>query len=402
MNLLYVCYWSINDGLTHSTVFPALLALHERSYIKNIVLVTIERETKEVQYSGPNGYKIAYKPLYSKNIRPALLNKISDFIYFPKQIEQICKDYCINVIVARGAPAGSLVLSVAAKRHIPFIVESFEPHAEYMRVSGVWHSLSPKFLFESIWEKQQKQKATAIITVSEKYRETLIHKEQLPEKRVWTIPCIADVDKFVYSSTDRERIRTAYNISCGTRVGIYVGKFGGIYYSQKAYECFAAAYRFWKEKFFLIILTPQSVQEIETQLINYKIPLNKVLIKRVPHAEVPGYLSAADFAYSFHRSSKVSHAFSPIKNGEYWANGLPIVISDNIGDDSDIVKKHHAGLVFNASQPLSEGFFEHLEVLLSQNTRESMSKIIKPIALRYRDKAILNRVYDSIFKTLKN
>lgn len=38
---------------------------------------------------------------------------------------------------------------------------------------------------------------------------------------------------------------------------------------------------------------------------------------------------------------------TPIKNGEYWAMGLPLVIPANISVDSDIVKDKQIGYVLN-------------------------------------------------------
>ena len=62
-----------------------------------------------------------------------MLNKINDFNYFPKQIIKYSHEKNINLIIARGAPSAVLAFKASKVLKIPFIVESYEPHADYMK-----------------------------------------------------------------------------------------------------------------------------------------------------------------------------------------------------------------------------------------------------------------------------
>ena len=42
---------------------------------------------------------------------------------------------------------------------------------------------------------------------------------------------------------------------------------------------------------------------------------------------------------------------SAIKIGEYWANGLPVLLTPSVGDDSAIIAAENGGTVFDLSQP---------------------------------------------------
>ncbi|GEM_PF-6753269 len=44
MNILFLSYWGINEGLTAATVFPHLEILAGFSNIDKVLLVTIERD----------------------------------------------------------------------------------------------------------------------------------------------------------------------------------------------------------------------------------------------------------------------------------------------------------------------------------------------------------------------
>jgi hypothetical protein len=77
-----------------------------------------------------------------------LLGKILDFIKIPNKLKQYCTDYQIDKIIARGSPAGALAYLTWKKIKVPFIVESFEPHADYMLESGVWRKRDLRYVYQ--------------------------------------------------------------------------------------------------------------------------------------------------------------------------------------------------------------------------------------------------------------
>ena len=164
MKVLYLCYWGINEGITQSTVIQQIKILSELSSIKEIILITIERNKNKTTLSQLK--KTFHHPLISKNFKISFLNKIHDFILFPREIIRVCKNHNIDVILARASPAGALAWKTYKKNKIPFCVESFEPHADYMFESGVWNRYSFKYIFQKHWEKKIKKHAKFLMPVS--------------------------------------------------------------------------------------------------------------------------------------------------------------------------------------------------------------------------------------------
>lgn len=396
MNLLYLSYWGINDGLTHSTIFPHLKILNNFENIASITFCTVEREGKKVDYTGPKSDKIHFHPLYSKNIKPAILNKILDFIDMPNTLADICRQQKIDKILARCAPAGALAWKVFEKTQIPFVVESFEPHSDYMLESGVWSSTNPKYLFERHWEKKQKETAAALITVAHNYKHQLLKEGVAPDK-IFTIPCCVDMDHFNYSSFARTETRLRLGITDYMKTAIYVGKFGGIYYEEEAFSIIKAAFDFFGDSFFMIILSPQNKQEIFDALEKKGVPITRVFIDCVPHQEIPNFLSASDFAFSLAKPTKSKKYLSPIKNGEYWSVGLPIFMTEEIGDDSDIVKANEfSGYIFKPDfSDLNKGF-EHIQKIFSSDSKDIIVKKNRAIAAEYRNFSIATHFYKAI------
>jgi hypothetical protein len=292
-------------------------------------------------------------------------------------------------MICRSSLAGAIGYLVSKRTKTPFIVESFEPHADYMLDAGVWDKNGIKYRFQKFWEDKIINHAAAVITVSKYYAEAILSQNN---RMVYSFGCAVDIEQFTFNEQMRNMIRKRLNIE-GCLVGIYVGKFGDIYYGEEAHTIFKSAFEYFGEKFRLIILTPNSKEEILTSLKSTSIDTEKVFVDLVPHTEVPEYLSAADFAFSMVRPAPVRMYCSPIKDGEYWANGLPVLSADGIGEDSDIIKSENAGAIFSNNLSDLTTSLQKLDRLIKGNNRIGS---IREIAVRYRNFDELNHLYNEI------
>ena len=134
-------------------------------------------------------------------------------------------------------------------------------------------------------------------------------------------------------------------------VGIYVGKFGDIYYDEEAFELFRAAADHFGPRFRVIILTPNAEADVRRKLAAVGLGPDRAFVTKAPHAEVPDYLSAADFAFSPIRPAPCRLFCSAIKIGEYWASGLLVLVTPGVGDDSAIIEAETGGAVFDLNEP---------------------------------------------------
>lgn len=398
MRLLYLCYWGIEEGLTHATVFPQLSVMADMHEIDTIIFCTIERNNKKVDYQGPIHDKIEFYPLYSKGLKPSVLNKIIDFVVFPKTVLKIAQNKRIDFILSRGAPAGSLAWKVYTRTGIPFGVESFEPHADYMLESGVWKKNGLKYNTQKKWEEKQKRVARFLITVSHNYRQNLIN-EGIDSEKVFTIPCTVDTSAFAFSESQRQNTRKQLGIKPEDTVGIYVGKFGDIYFDHEAFEIIKTAFDYFGNRFFMIILSPNDKAFLLSRIDQLKMPHNRFFIERVPHDNVPNFLSGADFAFSFVKPSASRKYCSPIKHGEYWANGLPIIMGEGIGDDSELILANkELGHVIDDKSFNSICVFNDIKNLLNANSRSLLRKKIQFHAETSHGRYQIKDVLESIFK----
>lgn len=371
MNILFIGYWGFQDGLTQSTIIPHLAELSSIAEVKKVVFCSIERG-KALRSQPVPQKNVAHIPLNSKDMRFNFITKLMDFYLFPKLLVQIVRDESIDFMICRGSPAGALGYLVWRKTNIKFATESFEPHAYYMQEVGVWSKYDPRFILQKYWENQQKKHADFLIPVSNNYLKKLQQEGTNPE-RLAVVPCEVNLQKFRYRKDKRQKIRKHLQLAEHTTVGIYIGKFGDIYYDQEAFELFKKAETYFKD-FFLIIGTPQSASEVRKKLDKVKFPIDKTYVGRLGFDEVPDYLSAADFAFSPIRSTPFRRYCSPIKNGEYWACGLPVLTHHNIGDDSEILLESGLGVVMEITDQ-SNVPWDTLRNLIDDDYRSEIRKL---------------------------
>lgn len=372
MNILYLGYWNLGDPLTMATVFPNLSILQNFDGVGKIVFCNVERKIKTPVFQpGFSSSKIAYHPLLSGRTGIGILDKLLDFAIFPVRLATLTKEYGVDIVIARGALAGSLAYLLWKKNKTAFIVESFEPHADYMVESGVWNKRGLQYLVQKRWEQRQKKHAYGLIPVAYSYKCRLIHEGVL-EKQIAVAPCFVDFSKFVRKEKHIAALRRAKKLPEASTIGIYAGKYGGLYLEEESFQLYVHAFRFFQD-FHLILLTPVEFHEWIYRQVEYnKLPIHKITVMAVPHHEVPEYLTISDFAFATYKPGLCKAYLSPVKIGEYWACGLPVVLTKGVGDESQFIDEK-IGVLFDAEhindQECSDMYQRLLVVLNSPSVR---------------------------------
>ena len=179
-------------------------------------------------------------------------------------------------------------------------------------------------------------------------------------------------------------------------VCVYAGKFGGLYLTNETFEFFKVAYDFWGNRFRILLLSSHTLKEITAYFKLVGIPTQILILKFVPHNQVAEYLGLADFAICPMKPLPSRRFSAPIKTGEYWAMGLPVLIPENISDDSEIIQKHNAGHVllnFNNEEFINA--CKKIEILMNE---PEIKKRIRGLALKYRNFEIAEEIYKTIYR----
>lgn len=102
----------------------------------------------------------------------------------------------------------------------------------------------------------------------------------------------------------------------------------------------------------------QNLEQLRGLVADAGIDEGRCVLRTVPHEDVPGYLRAADIGLIstnlFHPPALANRICCPVKYAEYLAAGLPVILSDGIGDFSALTTETGLGCVLGAGEDATE------------------------------------------------
>jgi len=399
-NILFITYWSFNDPLIQTYTLPYIqiirkitkgtLYLATYEHDNSIDCIQQEKIKKKLEAEGIQW--ISYS--YSRFGLYAFVNIISSIILLLRL--SISKK--IDTIHCWCTPAGSIGYIISALAGKKLIIDSYEPHAESMIENRVWKkdSFAYKFLF--FLEKMQAKHAQTIIGTTESIKEYVFSKHNIKLDKFYAKPACVDLNLFSFQKKKKLELINKYDLN-NTIVCVYAGKFGGIYLEKEVFDFFQTAYDYWQGKFRVILCTSHSIHEIKKYCQASKLNEDAITKIYVPHNEIADYIGLGDFAITPVKAIPSKRYCSPIKDGEYWALGLPVVVPPNISDDSEIIEQHNIGSIWKYWD--KDGHLKSIQKinqLLTTYSTDEIYKKIRLVAETYRNFSVAEKIYKDIYK----
>lgn len=401
-NILVITFWSYKDALVQTYTLPYINLIREiLPRHTKIFIVTFEQS--RIALTNDEVQKINFD-LNQKNIQVLAfpykkfgIKKLIDALGHLMSMIKLIKKQNIHTIHAFGPNAGSYGYLLSKITGRTLIIDSFEPHAEAMVENGTWRKNRGAHLILSKFEKWQAKRAKHLIaTTSNMYGYSKKTYGYSP-KSFFVKPACVDTSVFFPRDKD-EKLVKEFNLF-DKIVCVYAGKLGGIYLNEEVFDFLKVCYKYWGGKFRCIMVTNTERKEIEEQIKRAGIPHDVIISRFVYHFEVPRYLSLGDFAINPVKPVPSKRYCTSIKDGEYWAMGLPIVITPNISDDSDIITNNKIGAVLNGfDEPNILKAIEIIDSLIKKDRGELQDKIVE-IAKKYRSYTIAAEIYRIIYNT---
>ena len=166
----------------------------------------------------------------------------------------------------------------------------------------------------------------------------------IPADELYVVPGAADSDLFYYDKQLGSEHREALQIS-GKTSFVYCGSLKHFWHKSELIFQYASVMLNKNPDMIFICITRQV--EYGRQLQNkYGIKNQNFICK---YCESPGEINAiynaADFGILFRDDWETNRVSSPTKLSEYLLAGLPVLLSTNIGDFSDIIEEQGLGAV---------------------------------------------------------
>jgi glycosyltransferase involved in cell wall biosynthesis len=206
---------------------------------------------------------------------------------------------------------------------------------------------------EQLFTKQRKaaEESDAVLCVSEAMKNFLVTAFAVPEPRITVVPCCTDVEAFgdAVASRGDTRRRLLWEdrfvvVFCGSSQPWHLPRECARVFKRIRHIVPAA-------HFLLITPRPGDMREL---LHGEGLGPEEATVIRAEPAEVPGYLAAADLALLIRDEAVVNRVASPAKFAEYLAAGLPVVVSEGVGDYAALAGRESCGAVLPHDVPEDE------------------------------------------------
>jgi glycosyltransferase involved in cell wall biosynthesis len=189
--------------------------------------------------------------------------------------------------------------------------------------------------------------ADLTICISQAMKKWALQTYDVTPERILVIPCFCDCAHGVAEARHRDEIRCSLNFSRDDFVVTYSGSMLGWQLSTRALRILHLLAKAGANVCFLGLTMHAS--SLHRRLTETGFPKDRTRVLTVSHREVAKYLAAADLGILgrslFEGRTVVNEVSSPIKFGEYLAVGTPVVLSEGVGDFSELTVRERVGVV---------------------------------------------------------
>ncbi|QNF33818.1 hypothetical protein HUW51_14220 [Adhaeribacter swui] len=405
-NIFIFAYYSFKDPIFQSAVLPYFRNLNSDTKLRFIILTFEQQKYKITDKSELNFFQ---DELNRENIlwfqtswhsgRFKILKKAFDFAWGLIYASYLILRFRAKAIYSEGFPGAVIAHHLATLFRVPHLVHTYEPHTDYMIEAGVWKKSSWEARLLKKSEVKVAFRASFIFTATKAMIDRL--KLQGVNATLHRVPSCVDASCFYYSEKHRKEIRSKFNVNDDDCVIVYLGKFGGMYMDE---EIFDFMYDLEQDKlinFKYFILTPDDHSYVYSFLNKKKLNKEKFIVKTLNRLEVSKFLSASDFGLVPVRQNPSKRFCSPIKDGEYWACGLPIIIPKGISDDYIFCQQYKIGIVMDDTSKISNNkVLNEIKVWLREQSREDVIKRCRSFALSDRSIEKYKSLYKEIFMSI--
>lgn len=399
MNIVVYVYNSFNDPLFSGNLMMFIRRSqqeNQRRFVYHIITYeqpeyALSKEDRQKEISELEKLGIFWYPLRWHSGRLKMLMKAYDFLKGVLLITRLRFQKSAKWIITLGSVSGSFGFLISRLVGLSQYAYQFEPHSEFLldMKQVKKHDLSFRLL--NLLEKFTGKYAEIISTGTD----AMVARLEQGGARglLFKIPSAVDETRFYYDDGLRKKIREQLKAG-DRRIFIYVGKTGGVYFSEELFLLFRSLRKNIPNSFF-IVLTPQFNEYYKDKFRLYGIQPDSFFVSTSRHEDIPAYLSAADLGIVAIPPRPSQQYRSPIKAGEYLLCGLPFLTCTGVSEDYKIVLENKTGVVLaDFTEDEVENNIRKIRDIL--NTERNV------IARRCREAGISYRGFTQYYKTYSN
>ena len=355
MNVLYLSYDGLTDGLGRSQVLPYIFGLIQLGH--EFTIVSFEKEAP-FERDGANIQKlldaagIKWKPL-KYTASPPILSTIYDVYQLRKAVELLHHDTPFDIIHCRSYITSLVGLQIKQKHGVKFVFDMRAFYADERVDGGLWSLKNP--IFKTVYNYFKRKEleflsyADHTISLTAKGRDIIHSWKNIQHQPVpiEVIPCCADLDHFHPNQVNQAQkadLTAKFGISKSDFIITYLGSIGTWYMLDEMLDFFKVLMQKRPNSKFLFITT-DNPNTILPKVKSKGIPSDKIIISPAKREEVPTFLSLANAAIFFIQPVFSKSGSSPTKHGEMLGMGLPVIANSGVGDVDKIIEETKSGIL---------------------------------------------------------
>lgn len=361
---VYVCCWSLHDPLCQSQTLAylkelaagganrfALITFESSRYARS--LAEREVEKRELAEIGIYWYPIPYRR------GPAALVRGLDCANGIAVATYAVLRHRAPIVHSRSIVPAAIAMVVAKVCGIKFLYDADgELSREYVD-AGHWRPEGLLCKLTARCENLALAQSDSTVVLTEYTRARAAGGGGAP---VTVIPCCVDLNQFRFHPEHRDKRRAELGLS-SERLFIYVGKVGSWYLVDETFAFFRVATARLKAAR-LLVLSPDSPDSFHAVAERQGVPKDAYEVRGATREEVAEWLCAADVGMALIAPFESKLACSPVKVGEYLSVGLPVVVTEHIGDFRAWVQDERLGVILEDHSAVTyERAAEQLETL---------------------------------------
>ena len=376
MNVLYLSYDGLTDGLGRSQVLPYIIGLVELGHTFTIVSFekeqAFQRDEKSIKAIVDEA-GIRWIPL-KYTASPPILSTLYDVSYLKKTATQLHSKTPFDIVHCRSYITSLAGLMLKKKYGVRMVFDMRAFYADE-RVDGkIWNLKNP--LFKAVYNFFKKKEveflenADCSISLTSKGKDIIHSWKHVKNNpvQIQVIPCCADLAHFHPSQIDKTLMQERKNklqLANDDFVITYLGSIGTWYLLDEMLDFFKVLLQKRPNSKFLFITTDKASTILEPAQAK-GIPTDRIAISPAKREEVPTFLGLANAAIFFIQPVFSKSGSSPTKHGEMLGMGLPVIANSGVGDVDLIIKDTKSGILIEEfTDKAYENAVEHIDDLLN-------------------------------------
>lgn len=340
--IVYVSYTGLLEALGKSQILSYLKILSDNY---SITLLTFEKQSDLNNIYEYNAmmdiceqYNIDWRPmLYHKRFR--LLSKMRDSFNLLKNLYKINKEKNIKLFHCRAYVSTINVWLFTRLFKIPYIFDMRALWIDELVEAG---SIKNNGLLTILLRKMESKillDSDAIISLTEHAVKYLINNnEKLEEKKFIVIPTCVDIERFKFDISTYRKEKDGK---------IVVGSMGSILSSRFDIQLFLSILlELQKNKAIgkIKIVTLDDSEKIYESFKKIGGNIKDLEIYSSSYEDIPYNISNIDIAIVTFKTGVSTLGTSPTRIGEFLAQGIPVICTENVGDSSELIEFNNVGI----------------------------------------------------------